>query len=471
MNQNRIIIVDDEPDALLSMSLTLSMAGITNVETFSDGIVALSKIDSDEVDIALLDLMMPSLNGMELLKRIKEKDPECLVIMATGVQDISTAVDCIRNGALDYLLKPIDSERLIATVKNAIHLKELQLENKNLVHQLLASCEDDTVVYEGIISQSDCMRKIFKYIEAIAPTRYPVLITGETGTGKELIARALHKRSSCTGKFVAVNVAGIDDTVFTDTLFGHRKGAFTGADTLRPGLIEQAVDGTLFLDEIGDLSSQSQTKLLRLIQEKEYLPLGADTPSLCKARIVTATCQEIDNLQKSNLFRKDLYFRLKTHHIALPPLRKRKEDLQLLVTGFVKKAALELGRTMPFIPSELHTLLGMYDFPGNIRELEAMVFDAVSIQKGNTLSMSSFKEKMGIIPSNTESATQHDELQKENKVKFNTQLPSLREIEDMLIDEALNRTNGNQSLAAEILGITRQALGKRLKSRYCILPE
>jgi len=286
-----------------------------------------------------------------------------------------------------------------------------------------------------------------------------VLVTGETGTGKELLALAIHRLSGRSGEFVPVNVAGLDDTLFSDTLFGHRKGGFTGADRDRPGLIERASGGTLFLDEIGDLAAQSQIKLLRLLQEGRYYPIGSDMQKASDARIVLATNRDIHTMQEKGEFRKDLYFRLRTHHIHLPPLRKRREDIPTLVDHFLSKAAESLGRNKPTPPKELRALLGTCEFPGNIRELEGMVFDAVSRHRSGVLSLDSFKEKLG-------DGGQGDEDQprrQEAKIVFSDSLPSLSEAEETLIDEALRRAQGNQSVAARMLGLSRRALNNRLR--------
>ncbi|MDZ7767137.1 MAG: sigma 54-interacting transcriptional regulator [Melioribacteraceae bacterium] len=222
-------------------------------------------------------------------------------------------------------------------------------------------------------------------MEAIAKTNLPVLITGETGTGKELIANAIHKVSGRKGELVPVNVAGVDDNLFSDTLFGHKKGAFTGAEIERKGLIERAEDGTLFLDEIGDLNIESQVKLLRLLQEGQFYPLGSDIAKLSNARIIVATNRSIKSLQSSNTFREDLYYRLRSHHINIPPLRERKKDIPYLIDFFLIRAAKELGKTKPRPPKELYTLLSNYHFPGNIRELEGIIYDAVSLHKSGIL--------------------------------------------------------------------------------------
>jgi DNA-binding NtrC family response regulator len=306
------------------------------------------------------------------------------------------------------------------------------------------------------------MLAVFKYVESVADSAAPVLITGETGTGKELIARAVHASTRASGELVAVNVAGLDDHIFSDTLFGHVKGAFTGADEIRLGLVEQASGGTLILDEIGDLSQASQLKLLRFLQEGEYFPLGRDEPRRISTRIVAVTNENPRALKEGGRFREDLFYRLHTHHIEIPPLRERMEDIPLLVDHFVEKAALALKKKKPALPAQLWPLLGTYSFPGNIRELQSMVVDAVSTHKSGTLSLSVFKshierEKQARGESTPEPHKQID------RIIWPTTLPTKKEAIEMLEAEAMNRANGNQSIAASMLGISQQALSKRLK--------
>jgi len=253
---------------------------------------------------------------------------------------------------------------------------------------------------------------------------------------------------------VPVNVAGLDDAMFSDTLFGHTRGAFTGADTSRPGLVEQAANGTIFLDEIGDLSPHSQTKLLRLIQEKEYRRLGSDSVLPCNARIITATCRSIEHLSCSSSFRKDLFYRLRTHHIHVPPLRERKDDLPLLTTLFADRATKELDRPPVQLPGNLLRLLQGYNFPGNVRELESMIIDAVSSSRPGNFDTGSIEKAVG------SKIVHRDE---NPQITFHTELPTLKQIENLLIKEAISRASGNQTLAASILGIKRQTLSYRLK--------
>jgi DNA-binding NtrC family response regulator len=318
--------------------------------------------------------------------------------------------------------------------------------------------------FAEIITNSKEMLGVFLYIESIAQTSLPVLITGETGVGKELIARSIHSLSSLKGPFVAINVAGLEDNLFSDVLFGHIKGAFTGADKVRRGLVEKASDGTLFLDEIGDLSPVSQAKLLRLLQEREYLPLGQDNPKKTDARIVTATNQDLWALQRVGKFRKDLNFRLRIHHINVPPLRERMDDIPLLVDHFLGEAAHALNKKKPTVPKEIFKLLATYSFPGNVRELQTMVFDAVSRHKARILSLEVFNSYIAKEQKDRTSPAEV-ELEEAALLTFSRKLPSIKQATQLLVAEAMKRANGNQSVAARILGISHQALSKRLKSK------
>ena len=351
----------------------------------------------------------------------------------------------------------MDENRLVASVKKSLLYSELHRENIALKEKLKQQEQQRPDAFKEIISQSPKMESIFSYAMSIAPTSQPVLIRGETGTGKELMARAIHNLSSATGEFVAVNVAGLDDNMFSDTLFGHAKGAFTGAETNRAGLIERAADGTLFLDEIGDLNSNSQIKLLRLLQEKEYLPIGRDHYNTSSARILTSTHVDLWQLQRDGLFREDLHYRLRTHRITLPPLRERKEDLLMLCTYFAKNCSTSLDKKCPTFPLEMIPLLTTYNFPGNIRELQAMIFDAIAQNSNGILPLTSLKKhinrtKISKVPIDSIPIT------------FADPLPTLKEATQLLIHEAMKRSKNNQSIAATMLGISQQALSKRLKT-------
>ncbi len=363
-------------------------------------------------------------------------------------------------GAEDYFIKTTEKDRLIEGVMRAVRLLEMRIEHQEMRHRFLTDTLENPDIFAHIVTQDKSMRSIFQYLESISTSLQPILVCGESGTGKELVVQAIHNLSAFPGSLVCVNVAGLDDGMFSDTLFGHSKGAFSGAEKSRPGMIEQAAHGTLFLDEIGDLNQASQVKLLRLFQGGEYYSLGSDRPKRVKARIVVATHNDLEERVREGTFRKDLYYRLRTHHIELPPLRKRHSDLAILLQHFIIEASEELQKKVPKFPIQLPTLLSNYKFPGNIRELRALVFDAVSQHKSGILSMDVFKK---VLRSETEELSEDIG---ENSVQFNpdTALPSLKEVNNLLVEEALKRANGNQSIASSLLGISQPALSKRLKN-------
>ncbi len=457
--QNPVLLVDDEEQALLSFDIALRSGGLTNVVSCSEPKKVVPILDDRPIDVIVLDLWMPQLSGEEILEEVSQRHPEIPVIVVTGVDDVETAVRCMKMSAFDYLVKPVGRDRLVATVKRAIEVRELRLENSRLRERLLSERLDAPEAFAHIVSRDRHMLSIFSYIEAIARTSQPVLIEGETGVGKELMARAVHACSGRNGDFIAVNVAGLDDVLFSDTLFGHLKGAYTSAQSARSGLVEHAAGGTLFLDEIGDLSPQSQVKLLRLLQEKEFFPLGADIPKRSSARVVVATNQNLDARQREGTFRSDLYYRLRTHRIRIPPLRDRVSDLPLLLNHFLAEIAKDLDKRTPTYPPELLTLLRTYDFPGNVREFKSLVYDAVSTHTSGVLSLESFRDALGL---NATSGASSDRDDLELGITFSTHLPTLKQAEETLIAEALKRSDGNQSIAARLLGISRQALNRRL---------
>jgi DNA-binding NtrC family response regulator len=460
MNIKPLIILDDEIDALHSVRATLLSFKYSNIVMCNSTDEFWKTLREQSAELILLDLMMPFTSGDEILKTLNEDFPGIPVIMTTGVNEIETAVRCMRGGAFDYLVKPINRDQLRVAVARAMKLRELERCNEALSTSLLREELSHPETFKLIKTTSPKMRSIFKYIEAVAPSSHSILISGETGTGKELVARAIHSISQREGEFVALNVAGLDDTVFSDTLFGHVKGAFTGADSVRGGAVEKAAGGTLFLDEIGDLSIHSQVKLLRLLQENEFLPLGTDTTKRSTCRIVTATSRPIEYLKDSDAFRKDLYYRLKTHHVRIPSLRERKEDIPVMVQYFLECASKEFNKPLPTPHKELYTLLSIYHFPGNVRELKGMIYDAVANHEGRMMSLSSIKSAIGLLPISTtpEPATNIST----EKLLFLDELPTFKEADSLLLGEALRRSKGNRSLAASLLGVSRSAISQRL---------
>ncbi len=458
-----ILVVDDEKNILKDMDMMFRSNGINNIMTCFDSREVVPVLSKKDIGVILLDLFLPHISGEELLSMLNQNYPDIPVIIITGNNDVETAVRCIKFGASDYIVKPIDKNRLIQIVKRAVELRELELENIQLRSYVLSNTLNHPEVFSAIVTNNIKMRYIFQYAEAIAKSYKPVVITGETGVGKELIARALHTLSKRIGKFIPINVAGLDDTLFSDTLFGHRKGAFTGAGEAFKGLVEQAAGGTLFLDEIADLSHVSQVKLLRLLQEHEYYPLGSDVARPTDARVITSTNENLRHLQKSGRYRKDLYYRLCTHHIHVPPLRERLDDLPLLVDYFLEETSRLLNRKKPAVPKELLILLSTYQFPGNVRELQSMIYDAVSSHGSGKLSLNAFKSYMNKENEPVKGISQEVPADENSSVSFPERLPTIRKLAEQLVIEAIRRTQGNQSIAARLLGISQQALSKRLK--------
>jgi DNA-binding NtrC family response regulator len=465
-----VLLVDDEELVVRSTENLFRLNGITNVISTQVSAEVNTILAEREVSLVLLDLTMPGPTGEDVLRSVLPLHPDVTIVVVTGNMDIDTVVKCMRLGAADYLVKPVEPSRLLTTVKRLIDTWELRRENAALRHVLDSPDLQDAEAFAHIVSVSPRMKAIMLYVEAVARTTKTVLVTGPTGSGKELVAQAIHRASGRTGLLVPANVAGFDDTMFADTLFGHTKGAFTGADRPRTGLVETAAGGTLFLDEIGDLPPASQVKLLRLVESNEYYPLGMDVPRKARARVVAATNRDLPTLVEAGQFRKDLYYRLRTHQVNVPGLAERPEDIPVLVDHFLREACIELGKPMPVVPHEILTLLAGYGFPGNIRELKSMVFEAASVfdtpaagpaQPGSRrrpghLPLDVFLERTGLkgTDSPRESAP---------AAVLSDPLPTLRQTNEMLVEEALRRAKGNQTAAARMLGISQQALSKRLR--------
>jgi len=457
-----VLVVDDDDVSLLLIQEALRKVGLRDILICSDGRQVPDRLAGSAVDILFLDLVMPGIGGEELLDLVGRDYPDLLVVIVTATEDVATAVRCIKRGAFDYLTKPIDLGRLATVVNNARAFRALRQENASLQRRLIADGPGRPDLFAGIITRNPQMRLLFEYAETVAPTGEPILITGETGVGKDLLARAIHAASKRRGEFVAVNVAGLDDPVFADTLFGHGRGAFTGAERTRSGLVEQAAAGTLLLDEIGDLTAASQAKLLRLLQEGDYFPLGQDAPRRSAARIISATNQDLWLAVKRGQFRKDLNYRLRTHHLHLPPLRERLDDLPLLIDRFAGEAATPLQKPKPRATDPLLRLLEGYAFPGNVRELRAMVFEAVSRGGGRTLSLEPFERYIDQRRDDREAAPD-PETATPASPQPSAAMPTLKQATERLVREALRRSGGNQTAAARLLGISQQAVSKRMK--------
>ncbi len=467
-----ILVVDDEEHFLNSMKFTLRLSKITNVECCGDSRQVMKLLEQNNFSLILLDLIMPNISGEELLPQILEEYPHLPVIVITAINEAPTIVNCMKNGAFDYLTKPIDNNRLINIINHALDCRNKAKENVLLMEALLSETLKNPGYFKNnIITKNLKMLGIFKLIETIAEFNTPVLITGETGTGKELIARAIHdiKESKPKGKFIADNVAGWNEDLFTDTLYGHEKGAFTGANYKRQGLLEQAVDGTIFLDEIGDLIMPLQTKLLRLIQEKEYFTLGSDKPKKTNARFVLATNKDLNALKETGEFRKDLFFRLNTHHIKLPTLKERKEDIFPLANYFLEKASKKFNKKIPRLHEKLINLLSNYDFPGNIRELESMIDEAMSVHQSGVLSLDAFMKKIReqgreINFSDPKTGIEPNAVE-EYYIIFGDSFPTFKKMKRIYTAEAMKRSNNKQTDAAKLADLTRSTFVRYLKGK------
>jgi DNA-binding NtrC family response regulator len=468
-DMGRVLIVDDEINTLKASATVLKMSGLKDVVTESDSRRVMEIMNAGGIDVVVLDLFMPHVSGMELLPRLRELHPQVPVIIVTAAYEVERAVECIKSGAFDYLVKPVEPERMLITLQKAFECRALTDQVASLRDHMVEDRLDNPDVFEAIVSCSRKMRAIFQYLEVIAKSPQPVLITGESGTGKELVTQAIYRLSGCKGELVTVNLAGLDDAMFSDTLFGHKRGAFTGADQFRDGLIVKAANGVILLDEIGDLGESSQIRLLRLIQEREFYPVGSDTTRKSETRIVCASNKDLKELVASGRFRNDLYYRLNVHHVDLPPLRNRKEDVPLLLEHFIRQAAKSLAINPPSYPKELLDLLAFYHFPGNVRELQGIVFDAVARSKSGKLSQEPFRQVMSAgrlqVPVPTASSTLKQKPCQGMLEEIWEHFPTLCEAENYLIDCALKVAKGNQGTAATMLGLKRQTLNVRLKNR------
>lgn len=447
MSHPAVLIVADDSDTHARARAALREEGIGAIASLRTGEEVSDYLSENPCDLVMLDLGPQTNVGVKLIGDITINHPEIAVIAVSDANEAAMAVSCIHRGAYDYLVKPLIPQQVASIARRALGQHRLR-------RAPMSGKTSATDSFADIITQDPAMAQVFACLRSVAHSGQAVLVTGETGTGKDLVARALHDLSGRSGAFVPVNTAGMDDTMFSDALFGHRRGAFTGATDLRPGLVLRASSGTLFLDEIGELSLVSQVKLLRLLQDGDYYPLGSDLPKKSTARIVAATSANLHRLQAEGRFRKDLYYRLRAHLVELPPLRARTTDAPLLLRHFVTRATAELGRSGITIGDGLLSILASYAFPGNVRELRSLAYDAVCrTADGEALSMIPFLA--AIAQAEAKPVEAQTSL-------FPAVLPTVTQIQDLLVAEALRRSAGNQAQAAAMLGLTRQALNKRL---------
>jgi len=456
-----ILIVDDNHVNRTMLGAQLTEFGY-DVGVVQSGDSALDFLKHNEPKLILLDIMMPHMNGFETCEKIKKEPntkhiPVIFITAKTATEDIVKAFEV---GGVDYITKPFNSSELHARVRTHIEMNHLKEENEILQNSLVKHSLKNADNFSAIVTRNEGMLSLFQYIERISVSDNPVLVTGETGTGKELIADAIHKSSGRKGKLVAVNVAGLDDTMVSSALFGHLKGAFTGAVSNRKGLVAEAENGTLFLDEIGDLSLSSQIKLLRLIEAREYFPVGSDRAERTNAKVVVAThCDISDN----SIFREDLYYRLKTHVVEIPPLRERPDDIRPLVHFFAEQEMAKLERGRPHIQNSIFNLIEEYSFPGNVRELKAIVHDVITNSDSLHLPVAPF-EKYVLGQSKKEQESKVTGKLGNPLLKVG-EFPTMKEVQAMAYEAALQKTGGNRSQAARILGVSRSSIKKYLAEK------
>ncbi|HZN23912.1 MAG TPA: sigma-54 dependent transcriptional regulator [Burkholderiales bacterium] len=453
----KILVVDDEDVVVHSAVRTLADAQYV-IETASDGDEALAKIDQGGYDVMLLDIMMPKTNGIEVLRRVKETHPELEVIMFTGLAQIDTAVQCMKLGAFDYIAKPFDPDELRLTVGRAVERRALLQENLTLKSAVNARYRLD-----NMIGSSVRMQQVYRLVAQCAATNTTVLITGESGTGKELIARAIHHNSLRKDKpFVAVDCNALAENLLESELFGHLKGAFTGAVANKKGMFEAAAEGTLFLDEIGNIGMATQAKLLRVLQEREFRAVGDTRVQAAAFRLVAATNKDLKAMIAEGRFRDDLYYRINVFPIESPPLRERREDIPALAMHFVRTCSQELGKKVDQISDGAMNVLVAYDWPGNVRELENVIQRAAILASDRTIRKAHLVEIIDPEPRLDRGVpTTSDELK---RVKKEAREKSVEPIEKLFVLEALKRNAWNVTHSAEQTGMLRenfQALMKK----------
>jgi two-component system NtrC family response regulator len=445
----QVLIVDDEQVQREMLEGFLAKHGY-GVETAGDGTQALGRYKGSSFDLVLTDYRMPGMDGIQLLRELKRLNPEAVVVVLTAFGTVGTAVAAMKEGAYDYLTKPIDLDELLLLIQRVEREVGLSRENRELKDQLREKFKVDF-----IISASRGMEEALNLVKRAAPSAATVLILGETGTGKELIARAIHYSSPRADRpLVKVNCAALPENLLESELFGHEKGAFTGAISRRIGRFEQADQGTIFLDEIGDLSSSLQSKLLRVLQEKEFERVGSGHTLKIDVRVVAATNRNLEEAIQKGAFREDLYYRLNVVTISLPPLRERKEDIPPLIEHFLAKYSRENQKVGLSISKEARDLLLNYSYPGNIRELENIVERAVVLCRGDTITTQD-------LPLNLREGKVEDLLKEAGTGRS---LPeTLEEIERLRITQALESSHGVQTKAAEELGISERVLRYKMK--------
>jgi two-component system, NtrC family, response regulator HydG len=442
-----ILVVDDEATHRHMIETVLKAEGY-DVTCVADGLAAVAAVEEKFHDLILMDIRMQELNGIEATRRIKEISPGIPIVIMTAYASINTAVDALKSGAQDYLIKPLDIDELKILVKKSLHHRRLEQENRFLKERL-----DDRYNFDQIIGNSRPMRKLFDTMAMVAPSEATVLITGESGTGKELIANAIHMASARSDRpLIKVNCAALPEPLLESELFGHEKGAFTGAVNRKQGRFQLAHRASIFLDEIGEMTLTTQVKLLRVLQEREFEPLGGTQTLQVDIRVIAATNKDLEAEIAAGRFREDLFYRLNVVTLKVPPLRDRQEDIPALADYFLNRYAEKNHRLIKGFSPRATDLLMRHQWPGNVRELENVVERAVILSRGNL-----------ITPAEFPSALQAMDRSDENEAPDLSPGRSLKEVERQMIIRTLEEVGGNRTHASQILGISRRTLQLKLK--------
>lgn len=438
--REKILIVDDEKIVRESLYHWFEEDNY-EVETAEDGETALQKYDKGKYDILLVDMKMPGMSGLDLLSKVKEIDKDALVILITAFASVPTAITALKNGAFDYITKPVDPDELAHTVKKALEQRALKIENIQLKENI-----DEIIKPDNLIGESYQMRKVYELVYSVAITDTTVIIRGESGTGKELVAKAVHINSSRKYfPIITVNCGALSESLLESELFGHEKGSFTGAQFKRKGKFEMADRGTIFLDEIGSISPKMQVELLRVIEKKQFNRVGGNELIKSDFRVITATNEPLEELVKAGKFREDLYYRLNVFTIVIPPLRERRDDIPLLVNFFIKKFSTAMNKKVKTVSKEALDFLMNYNWPGNVRELENAIERAMVVGKTNSIVVED-------LPFHLSS----------NSLALNGEIKSLASMERKFILNTLNENGWNISKAAQILEIDRVTLYNKI---------
>jgi len=449
MNKNySILVVDDEPGMREFLEIMLTKEGYL-VSIASNGEEAIDKIGKESFDLAIVDIQMPGINGIEVLRQTREKKYDTTIIMITAFASHESAIEAMKLGAYDYITKPFKIDEIKLVIKKSLDKKVLEKENTRLKKEL-----ETKYGFENIIGTSNSIQQIFSLINRVSELKVNVLVTGESGTGKELVARAVHYSGSRKdGPFIPVNCGAIPETLIESEFFGHAKGAFTGATRDKKGLFEEASGGTIFLDEIGDLPIHLQVKLLRVLEEKKVRPLGKTESVSIDVRVISATNKNLEQEITDNKFREDLFYRLNVIKVAIPPLRERKDDIPMLALHFLHKFAAEMDKEITSISNEALEELERYHYPGNIRELENIIARCVALETNDVIN----KESLPKLNTEGDYIDLTDTLNAKDSIDS-----VLGDVEKQIIENALKSSRGNKTEAAKVLGITLRSLRYRL---------